>query len=141
MGQYETDRIRHKNNKYITKETNFIIDSLLTKKCDLISILDKEIEFADNETRLDILIKAKDIYKHKGKTMKKIENRFGPYRRPTTSTIPKYEALQKKTLELAILIEQNCPSCEEKSSALTLLQQAKMLANAAIAIYNEENND
>ena len=67
---------------------------------------------------------------------KPIEERFGAYKRPTETTIPKFQAIQQKTLELAILINEECPYSEEKSSALTLLQQAKMSANAAIAIYS-----
>lgn len=67
-----------------------------------------------------------------------IDQRFGPYRRPTNKTIPKYQEIQEKTLELAMMIEALCPVSPEKASALTLLQQAKMSANAAIAIYTEE---
>ncbi len=66
-----------------------------------------------------------------------VVERFGSYRRPTETTIPKYEAIQKKTLELALLIDELCPSSPEKATALTTLQNAKMSANAAIAIYSE----
>lgn len=66
-----------------------------------------------------------------------IEKRFGPYRKPTELTIPKYEMIQEKTLEIAQMIDILCPNSPEKASALTLLQQAKMSANAAIAIYSE----
>lgn len=68
-----------------------------------------------------------------------IEERFGAYRKPTETTIPKYGQIQAKTLELALMIEALCPTSPEKGSALTLLQQSKMSANAAIAIYSEEN--
>lgn len=67
-----------------------------------------------------------------------IDQRFGAYRKPTEKTIPKYESISKKTLELAILINELCPDSPEKFTALTLLQNAKMSANAAIAIYTEE---
>lgn len=67
-----------------------------------------------------------------------VEKRFGPYRKPTEQTIPKYGQIQEKTLELAKLIDEICPASPEKASALTLLQQVKMSANAAIAIYSEE---
>lgn len=66
-----------------------------------------------------------------------VEERFGGYRRPTEVTIPKYEAISKKTLELALMIEALCPNSPEKATALTTLQSAKMSANAAIAIYSE----
>lgn len=68
-----------------------------------------------------------------------VQERFGSYRKPTEVTIPKYGQIQAKTLELAVLIDALCPNSPEKGSALTLLQQAKMSANAAIAIYSEEN--
>lgn len=67
-----------------------------------------------------------------------IQERFGAYRKPTEVTIPKYKAIQEKTLELALLIEDLCPTSPEKATALTTLQSAKMSANAAIAIYSEE---
>ena len=69
-----------------------------------------------------------------------IQERFGAYRKPTETTIPKYQEIQSKILELAVMIDSLCPNSPEKASALTLLQQAKMSANAAIAIYNDEEN-
>lgn len=68
-----------------------------------------------------------------------VEERFGAYRKPTEVTTAKYIQIQTKTLELALMVEALCPNSPEKGSALTLLQQAKMSANAAIAIYSEEN--
>lgn len=67
-----------------------------------------------------------------------VTERFGGYRKPTEVTIPKYEAISKKTLELALLIDELCPFSPEKATALTTLQSAKMSANAAIAIYTQE---
>jgi len=64
-----------------------------------------------------------------------ITNRFGPYRKPTEVTIPRFEVIQEKTLELAKLIDDLCPNSKEKSTALTQLVQVKMSANAAIAIH------
>jgi len=63
-----------------------------------------------------------------------IEKRFGPYRKPTDVTIPRFKAIQEKTLELAKLIDQLCPTSKEKSTALTALVTVKMSANAAIAV-------
>lgn len=62
---------------------------------------------------------------------------FGAYRRPTEVTIPKFEAIQKKTLELAELINDLAPDSREKSVALTELQSSRMWANAAIAIHTK----
>ena len=67
-----------------------------------------------------------------------VEERFGPYRRPTEKTIPKFQAIQEKALELAKLISELCPESPEKYTALTQLQLSKMSANASIAIYSEE---
>lgn len=64
-----------------------------------------------------------------------IKERFGSYRKPTSVTIPKYQQIQEKALELALMIESLCPESEEKREAFNLLQMAKMSANAAIAIY------
>lgn len=64
-----------------------------------------------------------------------VEERFGAYRKPTEETIPKYQKIQEKTLELAKLLDDLCPNSPEKFHALTLLQNAKMSANAAVAIY------
>lgn len=66
-----------------------------------------------------------------------VEERFGSYRKPTEETIPKFNAIQAKTLELAVMINELCPDSPEKFTALTQLQIAKMSANAAIAIYTK----
>ena len=62
--------------------------------------------------------------------------RFGAYRKPTEVTIPKHQKIQEKALEMALLIDELCPHSQQKSSALTLLEQCKMSANAAIAIHS-----
>lgn len=71
-------------------------------------------------------------------TKLEIENRFGPYRKPTESTIPKFEAIREKVLELALLIDQLCPESKEKNIAISQLVFVKMSANAAIALYEIE---
>ena len=63
------------------------------------------------------------------------EERFGPYRRPTEKTIPKFTALQAKCQELALLIERLCPNSIQKSKALSYLEDCKMNANASVAIH------
>ena len=64
-----------------------------------------------------------------------IKERFGPYRIPTETTRPKFKAIQEKALEFAILIHELCPHSKQKANALTLLENCKMQANAAIAIH------
>lgn len=66
-----------------------------------------------------------------------ILKRFGPYRKPTEETIPKYEQIREKTLELALLISQLCPESVEKKNAYDYLMMARMSANAAIAIHSD----
>lgn len=65
-----------------------------------------------------------------------LEKAFAPYRKPTEQTIPKFELIQQKTLELARLVNDECPESREKALALTHLQDARMWANAAIAIHS-----
>lgn len=67
-----------------------------------------------------------------------IESRFGAYRKPTEKTIPKFKALQQKALEFAHLIDELCPHSKQKGTALTLLEECKMSANAAVAIHEGE---
>lgn len=140
MGCYEYDRIRTKNSKHINNNALTILNELANKKANINKELENKLTMAKNEVEIDIINKAKEIYTWR-RSMKEIERRFGPYKRPTEDNIPKFKAIQEKSLELALLIEQLCPFCREKSSALTLLQQAKMSANAAIAIYSEEKHD
>lgn len=64
-----------------------------------------------------------------------IIERFGPYRKPTEVTIPKFKAIQEKALEMALLIHELCPHSKQKATALTQLEMCKMSANAAIAIH------
>lgn len=70
--------------------------------------------------------------------LKEIVERFGPYRKPTADTAPKFKAIQEKALEMALLIHKLCPHSKQKATALTQLEMCKMSANAAIAIHQGE---
>lgn len=61
-----------------------------------------------------------------------VANRF-TYHPPTSDQIPRYNALREKAKEMALLIVELTPPSREQSAALTQLQLAVMLANAAIA--------
>lgn len=61
-----------------------------------------------------------------------IENNY-TYHAPKDSQAKKYEAIREKAKELALLIEDVCPTSREKSLAFTNIEQAVMWANAAIA--------
>lgn len=65
----------------------------------------------------------------------RVTERFGPYRRPTDATAPKFKQIQEKSQELALLIHELCPYSQQKATALTQLEMCKMSANAAIAIH------
>lgn len=64
--------------------------------------------------------------------------RFGPYKKPNEFTGPKFKAIQEKALEFALLIYEICPYSRQKQTALTLLEQCKMMANASIALNEGE---
>jgi hypothetical protein len=70
-----------------------------------------------------------------------LKETFGPYRKPTELTIPKYKTIQEWSMNMAAVINSLCPESREKAIALTKLQEARMFANAAIAIYTKESND
>jgi len=61
-----------------------------------------------------------------------IENNF-KYHAPKNGQNDKYEALRLKGKELAYLIDALCPATDEKSLAITKLEEVVMWANAAIA--------
>jgi hypothetical protein len=56
------------------------------------------------------------------------------YHAPSGNQVARYTELRLRALDLAWIIEANCPESREKSLALTNLQQAIMWANASIAI-------
>ena len=68
-------------------------------------------------------------------TREKLREKFGAYRRPTEITIPKFEAIQEKTFELAVLIFDSCPPSDERDDAFRALMDVRMRANASIAIH------
>jgi hypothetical protein len=59
-------------------------------------------------------------------------NRF-TYYAPSQEQVDKYEALRRKALEMALLIEMLCPDSRERSLAVTHLEEMVMWANASIA--------
>jgi len=56
------------------------------------------------------------------------------YQPPREDQIPKFIVVQKALLEAAKVVEENCPSCADRSHALRLLRDVRMWANAAIAL-------
>ena len=64
--------------------------------------------------------------------MNQIENNF-TYHQPTGDQPKRYEAIRNKAKEMALLIEDICPTSREKSLAFTKLEEMVMWANASIA--------
>lgn len=62
-----------------------------------------------------------------------IDARFS-YHAPTPSQVERYAAIRAKCKELGILIMAATPQSREQATAITLLTQVNMMANAAIAI-------
>ena len=61
-----------------------------------------------------------------------IKNRF-TFHPSSSSTVPLYEAMRSKALELAEWMDENAPESRELSLAITNLDQAVMWFNAAVA--------
>jgi len=63
---------------------------------------------------------------------KRIDKDF-TYHRPPMERVQDFTSLREKAKELAHLINELVPDGREKSTALTLLEQSNMQANAGIA--------
>jgi len=61
-----------------------------------------------------------------------LENRF-TYHPPKEGQAERYARIRSECLQLAMVIGEECPPSNERSSALASLEQACMWANAAIA--------
>jgi hypothetical protein len=56
------------------------------------------------------------------------------YHAPSDLTIPKYAAINQAAKNFAEVVLQNCPSSADRSAAIRLIRDARMTANAAIAL-------
>lgn len=63
-------------------------------------------------------------------------NNIFTYHAPTPAQIEVYAGLRGAGLQMASHINAICPESREKSLAITYIQQAIQMANAAIAIHN-----
>lgn len=64
--------------------------------------------------------------------MNDLEVRF-TYHPPKAGQPERYTRIRNKALDLAILMDAECPDSREKSLAITKVDEAVMWANAAIA--------
>ena len=56
------------------------------------------------------------------------------YHPPTSETLPKFAAINQAAKNFAEVILQNCPSCADRSAAIRSIRDARMTANAAVAL-------
>lgn len=73
-----------------------------------------------------------DGYTRKMELLKRVENDF-TYHAPKEDQLNRYTEIREAGRQLATLIVNLTPISREQSLALTLLEQATMMANAAIA--------
>jgi hypothetical protein len=56
------------------------------------------------------------------------------YHPPTPNTLPKFAAINQAAKNFAEIILQNCPPSADRSDAIRRIREARMTANAAIAL-------
>jgi hypothetical protein len=56
------------------------------------------------------------------------------YHPPNSETLPKYAAINQAAKNFAEVVLQNCPSSADRSAAIRLIRDARMTANASVAL-------
>ena len=56
------------------------------------------------------------------------------YHPPTSETLPKFNAINQAAKNFAEIVLQNCPRGCDRSAAIRLIRDARMTANAAVAL-------
>lgn len=56
------------------------------------------------------------------------------YHPPTADTLPKFAAINQAAKNFAEIVLQNCPSSADRSAAIRSIRDARMTANAAVAL-------
>jgi hypothetical protein len=56
------------------------------------------------------------------------------YHPPTSETLPKFAAINQAAKNFAEVVLQNCPSSADRSAAIRLIRDARMTANASVAL-------
>src|ERR1700730_929030 len=56
------------------------------------------------------------------------------YHPPNSETLPKYAAINQAAKNFAEVVLQNCPGSADRSAAIRLIRDARMTANAAVAL-------
>jgi len=63
-----------------------------------------------------------------------IVGEFFKYHPPNETTIPKYAAINQAAKNFAETVLANCPSGADRTAAIRLIRDARMTANAAVAL-------
>lgn len=56
------------------------------------------------------------------------------YHAPTEEKLPKYASINQAAKNFAEVVLQNCPSSVDRSDAIRKIREARMVANAAVAL-------
>jgi|SRR5580658_4802304 hypothetical protein len=56
------------------------------------------------------------------------------YHPPNAETLPKYAAINQAAKNFAEIVLQNCPRSADRSAAIRLIRDARMTANASVAL-------
>jgi hypothetical protein len=56
------------------------------------------------------------------------------YHAPNPETLPKYSAINQAAKNFAEVVLQNCPRSADRSAAIRLIRDARMTANASVAL-------
>jgi len=67
-------------------------------------------------------------------TRQEILDKLFSYHAPTPTTIAKYAAINQAAKNFAEVVSQNCPNGADLSAAIRLIREARMTANAAVAL-------
>ena len=59
---------------------------------------------------------------------------FFKYHAPNADTLPKYAAINQAAKNFAEIVLANCPSGADRSAAIRLIRDARMTANASVAL-------
>ncbi len=61
-------------------------------------------------------------------------DRLFAYHAPTDEQVPRYTAINEAAKQFAIVVLENTPTCADQSAAIRLIREARMTANAAVAL-------
>ena len=56
------------------------------------------------------------------------------YQKPTEKELKAYEKIREVTVSFMRTVLENCPPCEDRWAALTMLREVRMKANSSIAL-------